>query len=72
MTLLGNGVFAGVTSEGSRNGIILDFGWALKPMTDVFIRERRGEFGHRFQISSKVRDTKTYKVECRMKTEAEE
>ena len=71
VTLLGNGIFVDVISEVSQNEIILDLGWALKPMTAVFTQERRGEFYHRFQIFSKVRGTKTHKVECHLRLEEE-
>lgn len=40
-TLFGKRVFANVIKTPG-DEIILDLGWALNPMTDIFIRERRG------------------------------
>ena len=71
VTLSGNGTLVAVIGEVSQNEIILDLGWALKLTTAVFTQERRGELEHRFQIFSKVRGTKTHKVECHLKPEEE-
>lgn len=41
MIFFGNGVFANIIRYRSQNENILDTVWAINPMADVFIRERR-------------------------------
>ena len=47
MTLFGNKVFADVIKLRISNKMILDLEWAPNLMTDVLIRERKGNLRHR-------------------------
>ena len=47
MTLFGNKVLAGVIKLRISRQMILDLGWALNPMTDILLREGKGNLRHR-------------------------
>ena len=47
MTLFGNKVLAGVIKLRISRQMILDLGWVLNPMTDILLREGKGNLRHR-------------------------
>ena len=47
MTLFGNKALADVIKVRISRQMILDLGWALNPVIDVILRERKGNLRHR-------------------------